>query len=108
MDFQSIGKKVFNLHLKYAASLLPQFDLVVVHTTQKINGTVTVTNVKADGVPPVLRSTRAKSDDLDKDVEFFSSGSLEGIDPQLVYNEVFKIEEYRDRVRIIGNTVYLA
>ena len=108
MDFHAIGKKVFDLHLRYASSLLSRFELVVVHTTQKINGTVTVTNVNADGVPPVLRSIRAKSEDLDEEVEFFASGSLEGIDPQAVYNEIRSIEEYRDRVCIIGNTVYIA
>ena len=104
MDFHAIGRKVFNLHMKYAASLLSQFDIVVVHTTQKINGTVTVTNVTAEGVPPVLRSTRAKSDDLERDVEFFLSGSLEGIDPQIVYDEAFKVS---DRIRIVGETVFL-
>ena len=108
MDFQAIGMKVFSLHLKYAASLLTHFEMVVVHTTQKVKGAVTVTNVTADGVPPVLRTIRGISDDLDKDAEFFASGSLEGIDPKLVYDEIFKIEEYRDRVHIIGNTVYMA
>ena len=108
MDFQAIGMKVFSLHLKYAASLLSHFGVVVVHTTQKINGAVTVVNVTADGVPPVLRTVRAKSDDLNRDADFFASGSLEGIDPQLVYDEIFKIEEYSDKVHIVGNTVYLA
>lgn len=108
MDFQAIGLKVFKLHLKYGASLTSHFDMVVIHTDQKVNGTVTVTNVEAEGVPPVLRSIRATSKDLEDEVEFFLSGSLEGIDPQLVYNEIIKMEEYRDRVCIIGKTVYIA
>lgn len=108
MDFHSIGMKVFSLHLKYGASLLSHFDVVVIHTTQKIDGTVTVTNVKADGVPPVLRTIHAKCNDLNDDVEFFASGSLEGIDPQTVYDEIFQISEYREKVHIVGDTVYFA
>ena len=108
MDFHAIGKKVFELHLKYATALLAHFEYVVVHTTQKVNGTVTVTNIEADGVPPVLRSIRAKSDDLDEEVEFFLSGSLEGISPQAVHDEIRNVEGYRDRVCIIDNTVYIA
>ena len=108
MDFEAIGKKVFSLHLKYAASLLAMFDTVVVYTTQKVTGQVTVTNVIAEGVPPVLRSIQDHSDDLGKTVLFFASGSLEGIEPQLIYEDILKIPEYRDKVKIVGNTVYLS
>lgn len=108
MDFHSIGQKVFGLHLKYGASLLAHFDVVVIHTAQKVNGNVTVTSIKADGVPPVLRTIRAESLDLKREVEFFASGSLEGIEPATVYNEIFQISEYRERVHFVGNTVYFA
>ena len=110
MDFCAIGRKVFELHLKYATALLAHsnFDYVVVHTTQKINGTTTVTHISADGIPPVLRSIRANSTDLDEEVEFFLSGSLEGIDPQAVHDEIRKVDGYSGRVCIIGNTVYIA
>ena len=108
MDFQAIGEKVFSLHMKYAASLMTHFDMVVVHTTQTVAGDTTVTNVTADGVPPILRSVRANSSDLGRDAQFFASGSLEGVDPQLVYSEILKIEEYREKVYMVGKTVFLA